>query len=263
MNWLQSIIYGFVSGLTEFIPVSSRAHQRIFLELFGQTTSHPLLDLFVHIAILLSLFRYANNIRNPFTAQRRPSTGLIGYELRFVKSATIPMLVLFVVFTYLLRNANSLLMISVFLLLNGIILFIPDRIAHGNKDARMMSAFDGVLTGLFGSLFAFPGISRVAASTSISSLRGASRQHGINWALSLAIPALAIVILVDIFHLFVSFQPMTFVDVIWYIFAAISAFFGTFVGIRFLQRICSHTGVSVFSYYSWGAALFAFVLYLL
>ena len=35
LNWLQSIIYGFVSGLMDILPVSAQAHRALLLKLFG------------------------------------------------------------------------------------------------------------------------------------------------------------------------------------------------------------------------------------
>ena len=35
LNWLECLIYGLLSGLTEFLPVSSLAHQTVILKVFG------------------------------------------------------------------------------------------------------------------------------------------------------------------------------------------------------------------------------------
>ena len=56
MNWLQSLIYGLISGLTEHLPVSSLAHQRILHSLFGVSQSDPICDLLVHLAVLFAVF---------------------------------------------------------------------------------------------------------------------------------------------------------------------------------------------------------------
>ena len=56
---VKSIIYGFISGLTEIIPVSSRGHQSIMMQLFGMSQRDPLLDLMVHIGILACVIFWA------------------------------------------------------------------------------------------------------------------------------------------------------------------------------------------------------------
>ena len=37
ISWIESVIYGFIAGLTEILPVSSHAHQNIMQSLFGLT----------------------------------------------------------------------------------------------------------------------------------------------------------------------------------------------------------------------------------
>lgn len=263
MNWLQSIIYGFVSGLTEFIPVSSRAHQAIMLKLFGQTGTNPIMDILIHLAVLIAVYFSFNNIHNLTPGSRSAHTASASLDKRFVKSATIPMLIGILLLTYLMKANQSLLLVSLFALLNGIILFIPNRMLRGNKDARSMSTLDSLLAGLAAALSAFPGISRVGTVSSFACARGAHRHHALNWAISLSIPALCVWLLIDIFHLFTAFQTVSFLAVIYYLLAAIGAYAGTYFGIRFIRMMTVRINFTAFAYYSWGAALFAFILYLI
>ena len=62
MNWLQSILYGLISGLSEFMPVSSFAHQSILRELFGVNGKDVVQDLFVHLAALVAVIYGCNNL---------------------------------------------------------------------------------------------------------------------------------------------------------------------------------------------------------
>ena len=55
MRFLESLIYGFLSGLAEFLPVSAQAHEALVMQLFGRTQREPLRDLFVHIALIVAL----------------------------------------------------------------------------------------------------------------------------------------------------------------------------------------------------------------
>ena len=54
LNWLQSLIYGLISGFTEFLPISSDGHRIIFLELIGAADSASL-RLSSRIGALLAL----------------------------------------------------------------------------------------------------------------------------------------------------------------------------------------------------------------
>ena len=42
LNWFQGIIYGFVSGLMDILPVSAQAHRVLLLKLFGTRGSSDL-----------------------------------------------------------------------------------------------------------------------------------------------------------------------------------------------------------------------------
>lgn len=271
MNILQSILYGFVSGLSEFIPVSSQAHQELLLKLFGQNSSNPILDIMVDIAVLVSLIfgyrRLSEELQQgvaSFSGGIRKRVSHRGnYDLRFVRTATIPLLIGMLVFTYISKGSFSLLAVSVFSLINGLILFIPSRMLHGNKDARTMSALDALLTGLAASLSAFTGISRIGCTASFALARGADSHHALNWALRLSVPALLIWIIIDIFALFTAFQPVGFLTLLGYFLAMGSAFAGGYISISIVRSLSKCVGYSGLAYYSWGAALFAFILYLI
>ena len=81
--------------------------------------------------------------------------------------------------------------------------------------------------------------------------------------MSLSVPAICIWLLVDVFQLFTAFQPAGFWAIVSYLFAAVAACGGTYFGIRFIKILIARMQMSVFAYYSWGAALFAFILYLI
>jgi len=61
VSFLESIVYGFISGLTELIPVSPQGHQALMLRLFGVSVREPVRDMFVHIAILIDGKKIKNN----------------------------------------------------------------------------------------------------------------------------------------------------------------------------------------------------------
>ena len=46
---------------------------------------------------------------------------------------------------------DSLAMLTIFLVINGILLFVPQYIPSGNKDGRNLSLLDGLLMGLAGA----------------------------------------------------------------------------------------------------------------
>ena len=271
MSVLESIIYGFVSGLTEFMPVSPQAHQAVMMRLFGLSVREPVRDMFVHIAVILALvttckamfthFNLANtsNRRNRKMAARREL-----YDVRLIKTAVLPLLLgLLFYFSTRKYEANHLILVLLFII-NGILVIIPEYARHGNKDARFMSGWDAVIMGLLGAASAFPGISRVATVNLYATLRGTSRTNCINWVLLLSVPVLVLWIFIDLILLFIlPITQITIVTFLQYLLSALSAYFGGCLGIALMRYLSVNTGYSAFAYYSWGAAMLTFVLYLI
>ena len=273
MSFLESIIYGFVSGLTEFLPISPQGHQALMLRLFGVSVREPVRDMFVHIAILIALMSTCrslfsrinseNRLSKRSNSRRGPARSGV-YDLRLVKVAAVPLLAgLFFYFTGRKFETNYIIL-ALFFIINGIVILIPEYARHGNKDARFMAGWDGILYGLLGALSAFPGISRVATMSFYMTLRGADRNHNINWVLLLSVPVLVLFIFIDLVLLFIlPLGRITFLIFLKYIVSALAGYIGSYLSVRLIKYLSVHTGYAVFAYYSWGAAMFTFVLYLI
>ena len=55
MSFMNSVIYGLISGLTEIFPVSAQANQMVMRQLFGVAQKEPIRDVLIHIAVLLAV----------------------------------------------------------------------------------------------------------------------------------------------------------------------------------------------------------------
>ena len=58
MSLIESIIYGLLSGIAEFFPISSQAHQTLLRYIFGVATRNSLQEFLVHIGLLFSIIIY-------------------------------------------------------------------------------------------------------------------------------------------------------------------------------------------------------------
>lgn len=271
MKLLQGLLYGLVSGLCEFLPISSLGHRNILMYLFGSTYLEPVMDLIVNIAVILALYistkSVLDQIRREQAIRLRSRKSHLNLsrlrDLQLVRDSIIPMVIFSIIFVYLSGNSINLLTTSIFFLLNGLIVFVPSRMLNGNKDARMMSKFDSILIGSSAGLSVLPGFSRVGCSTSVASMRGADRQKVLDWALLLSIPGIIFSVVMNIIGIFsVSGSIAVFTGFFPYVFAFIGAFIGSYLSIRTMKFMAVKIGFSGFSYYCWGAALFTFLLYL-
>lgn len=272
MNMWESLIYGLISGLTEFLPISSRGHQAVLKTLFGVTHAEPLRDILIRISFLLAIIiscgTYIEKLRRDQKSGRRARRvrhmdSSTAYDLQLIKSAGMPMLIV-MLFAGLAGSASgNLAFIALFFVINGLILYIPEHLAHSNKDASKMSALDGFLIGVCSALSIFPGISRIGCAMSCGIWRGADRQKVLNWVLILSIPAIVLWIAFDFISIFsVGIGYFTFHVFLGYLLSAVAAFLSACSGIYIMRFILQRSDISGFGYYCWGMAMLSFILYL-
>ena len=61
LNWLQSLLIGLISGLTDILPVSAQAHKAIFLKLFGLGEEPAILRFMIHVGTFAGLYYCCQN----------------------------------------------------------------------------------------------------------------------------------------------------------------------------------------------------------
>lgn len=272
MDFLQSIIYGLISGLAEFLPVSAGGHQAILMKFFGISDANPICVFFTHLGCLLAVFfccrpifcRLAREFRITATPAkgRRNRDARSVYDLRLLRTAMIPMLIGLLPYGFTMRLGNNILLLAIFMIINGIMIMVPEYMPLGNKTAKHMSTLDGVGFGIAGAFSAIPGISRLGAINAFGLMRGADREHTLNWAFALSLPALLLMLLFDLIGILSGGFAVTFGLVLCYICAGIMAFFGAYSGILLIRFLMVRTGYVGFAYYCWGAAFLALILYL-
>ncbi len=275
MSLLKYLIYGFISGFAEFSPISAQAHQGIMLYLFGGSGRNAFIDVLVHIGMIAALLISSRTMLvklrrdKTLTARSRRTRGkkriLKGvYDLRILRTASIPMLAGLLMYPFCNHLETNLVALSLLLILNGIFLILPDHIHQGNKDSRAISNLDAVGIGVAGAFSAVPGISRVGTTVSFSLLRGADKQSAYTWAILLSIPALILFTGFDVLALIsVGFGSITSSVAVCGLTACIAAFVGSYCAIALMRHLMVKVGVAGFGYYSFGAAIFSFIIYLI
>ena len=272
LGWFESFIYGVISGISEFLPISSEAHRAIYLRLIGDA-DHALLRLMTHIgalmALLISCWPMISKLNrersiaavNKKRRKRAPDTKSLT-DIRFTRIASLALVIVFILYSAVYDLHERLWILAGFLIVNGILLYIPQFLPAGNKDSRSLSSLDSILIGLSGGLGVVPGLSRVGLSTSTGLLRGADKRYALDAALLLSIPALIVLLIIDFFGIF-SAAGVTFLGVLSCFTAGITSFFSAFFGIYIMRFLAVRVGFSGFAYYSWGLSLFSFILYLM
>ena len=275
MNILESIVFGLFSGLSDVLPVSSQAHKAMILKVFGEKAENPILRLLIHVAVLAALYyscsphitrivRQLRLARIPKKKRKRPLDVQLLMEFKLLRTMVIP-----VILSLLLYNKTSswglkLNITAALLLLNGVILYLPNLLPTGNKDARSMSGLEGLLIGFGASLSVLPGVSSVGGSLAVASVCGAERGFALNMTYLMHMVLTVCLIAFDLAAVFASgMGGIGAVALLGYVLAAAAAFGGTYFGIRIMRVLAVNIGFSMFAYYSFGAALLSFMLYLM
>ena len=275
LNWYQGILYGFVSGICDILPVCASSHQMLLLKVFGKTRAPGLMDLLIHISILAAVYyhcmphitkmlRAKSLSRIPKRRRKRPLDTKSLMDLSLWITMIVPVILAFLFYGKTTALRGSLSLMAVFLFLNGVILYVPQYLPSSNKDSRTLSRVEGLLMGLGGAASILPGISAVGAAASVGSVCGVERKYCLNMALLMNLAVSAALVVHDFLAVASAGSDVfSFLGVLISVLAAVAAFIGTTLAIRFMRRLAGGQGYGIFAYYCWGVALFTFVLNLM
>ena len=275
MNWLENILFGLVSGLSDILPVSAQAHKLLLMKLFGISKEPSLLRLLIHVSIfaavyyncmphIVKIFRAKSLSRIPKRRRKRPLDVKSLMDFRLWQTMVLPVILVYLFYEKISGLHTSLILMAVFLFINGAILYIPPFLPGSNKDSRTLSRVEGILMGLGGAASVLPGISGVGAAMSVASVTGVERVYSLSMVLLMHLAVTAALIVFDILALFGGgMEALSFTILLSYLASAAAAFLGATVAIRLMRTMAAEKGFLSFAFYCWGLALLTFLLNLL
>ncbi len=196
-DFLQAVFLGTLQGLTEFLPISSSAHLRIFPELLGWGDPGAAFTAVIQIGTELAVLIYfRKDIARIAWAWVR---SLVKPEFRgtldarmgwYVIVGSLPIVVLGVLLKDVIeRDFRNLWIIGTTLIVLGIVLGIADRVGSTEKQIKQLRLRDAVLMGGAQAMALIPGVSRSGATLSMGLFLGYDREAATRFAFLLAIPA--------------------------------------------------------------------------
>lgn len=269
MNYLMSILMGFIQGVAEFLPISSSGHLTLFQAFFGMENmeeTHMFFTVLLHFGTLISVCivywrDIIDMIREFFLgiralAVRDESVGKPPAARRMVMLivvATLPLFVMVFFKNTLEQVFSNPILVSCMLLLTGFILFFSDRLARGHKTAKNATVTDALLVGCAQAVAIIPGISRSGATISAGMLRGFDRNFAVRFSFLMSLPAVVGATLLelkdaatapDFAEQVVPLLPVYLVGVV------VSAVVGYFA-IRLVKSLADKGKFGSFAYYCW------------
>jgi undecaprenyl-diphosphatase len=200
VDLLQSIILGFIQGLTEFLPISSSGHILVVPAILGWedpgAAFTAVIQLGTEAAVLIYFRRDLWQIGTTWIASlRRPELrgGLNARMGWYLIAATIPIAILGFAFQDQIETAaRNLWLVGSMLIVFGVILGVADNVGSRQRSVGDLSFRDGVLIGLAQSIALIPGVSRSGATISASLFLGLERPAAARFSFLLAIPAVVL-----------------------------------------------------------------------
>jgi undecaprenyl-diphosphatase len=276
MTLLQALVMAFLQGVTELFPVSSLGHAVVLPHLFGWNIDQHgpdflpfLVVLHVGTATALLLYFWRDWLGLALAvfgiAPRRERAGrrrLLG----LIVVATIPAVILGFGLEKVFRDLfGTPVVASVFLIVNGGLLFFGERLRRAGKGVRKLESMrwrDAVYIGLWQSTALIPGISRSGATMVGGLLAGLHHEEAARFSFLIATPIIAGAAVLEVpklIHTGGSFGPVAWL-------AGVVAGVTAFLSVAFLMRYFKRhdfAALDPFAWYCWtfGAVSLALLLF--
>ena len=204
MGYFEALVLGIVQGLTEFLPISSSAHIRIFGDLFGWGDPGAAFTAVIQLGTEAAVITYfAKDIGRiishwfrslPLAGRNRlPSSDPDARMGWIVIFGTIPIGVLGLLFQDAIETKlRNLYIVAAVLALFAVILGWADRKSAHTKQLDEMTLGDGVLVGFGQAMALIPGVSRSGGTITVGLLLGYTREAAARVSFLLAIPAVVL-----------------------------------------------------------------------
>ena len=274
MTLLESIIFGIIQGITEFLPVSSSGHLALFQNIFGMDDPDRLIafNVLLHLGTLVAVFimywkdilplvpAFFTMVAKVFKGRFKMSD--YNYNERFVMLIIAAMLPLFpaaLIEDYVSFISGYLSIVGAILVLNGVVLLYSDRISDGNsltiadgtcKKALFIGLFQGVAALL-------PGLSRSGSTITGGLLSGFDRQSAVKFSFIMSLPAIMGACVLKLPDLFSSSQSAD--QIIIYMVGAVVAAIVGLLAMKLLTYISKKANFKGFAYYCFAAGIVAIV----
>ncbi len=194
------ILFCFLQGLTEFLPISSQGHLIIYNDFFSIdiTTGLSINDatILAHFGSLLAvIIYYRKNLIDFIYSLKlldRPDIDNNSFLLVNLIISSLPLILIGYLVSRIINYESNLLLliIGITSILFGLILFFVDRFCLRIKSLNALSYSTSFLIGIFQCFALVPGVSRSGAVISAMRFFGFQRQFSVFYSNLLSIPAI-------------------------------------------------------------------------
>lgn len=267
MTILDAIIQAIIQGLTEFLPVSSSGHLKLYQEITGQSVEEgTFLLVILHLGTLVAVciafwdtikalfFEFFRLVKDIFTGKFKWKEMNPDRRMLVMLVISLVLLVPFYLIKSVFENV-SLPVLGLCFLFTSVELFFASRVRDTKKTAGDITVKDAVVIGLFQCAALFPGVSRSGSTISGGLFSGLEKETAVRYSFVLGIPAILGGCLVELKDLLEGTITVNIPA------AAIGFVVATIVGILAIQLVkwlIRSDNFIVFSIYTLLVSLFTF-----
>ena len=246
MNILQSIIFGIVEGITEFLPVSSTFHLIWTSKFLGLTQSDftKLFEVFIQGgAVLAVIFLY-------FKEVMKDRQLIIKLILSFIPTALVGFLMYKIIKGVFFESTQT---ITIAFILVGIVFLVVEYLIQKEwlkleKNIAKLSYGQAILIGVVQSLSVLPGVSRAGAVILGMMFFKFKRSEAAKYSFMLSVPTILAASLYDFYKMQeVVFESTDKLGILLIGFAV--AFVSAYVGVKWLTDFLQNHSLSFFGWY--------------
>lgn len=273
MSWFFALFSGLIQGITEFLPVSSSGHLVIFQQFFGMQDveqDYMLFDVLLHFGTLLAVcVAYWPDIRDMVRAlfnrvpethgdKHSPTNRSARRLVLLLITATLPLVLVLFIKDMVEGLFSSTLFVGIALMLTGLVIFLSDRAAKGDKNERSATMTDALLIGLAQLAAVVPGLSRSGMTISAGLGRRLDRGFAVKFSFLLSLPA---VVGANILSLIEAVSVgVTPALIPAYCIGVAAAAVSGYLAIRFMRYIVQKGKFGGFAYYCFGIGALTLLL---
>ena len=203
MDYLQSIICGFIQGAAEFLPISSSGHLSLFKHFFGMQDISNSFDVLLHLGTLFAIFIVYSKDIFPLIPAFFTMIGKVfkrKFKLEYYTTQERMVIMIIIACIPLLPtaliedNVEALgtypIAIGVILLINSVMLFISDNIKGGSVNAETIKPRNAITVGFFQMFAVLPGLSRSGSTITGGLINKFDREYAVKFSFIMSIPAI-------------------------------------------------------------------------
>ena len=196
---LQAIVWGFVQGVTEFLPISSDGHLVLVPAFLGLDPPDLATTAVLHLGTLTAVLAYFRKDLLRLTGFRRdPSARRL---LTLLVIGTLPAALALLFIDQVERLQESVTATAVFLIITGLVLAFAGRLPNGRRTIEDARPTDAVVIGVAQLLAVLPGISRSGLTIATGLARRFDQIEAARFSFLLGIPAVTAAGLLELWTL--------------------------------------------------------------